>query len=155
MTETERKFLIISDAYKGAAAARNRIAQGYLSSHPERTVRVRIKGDKGYLTVKGKSNEGGTTRLEWETEIPLAEARQLLALCEPGMIDKVRYEVPYGGHVYEVDEFLGENRGLVIAEIELVDENEAFEKPDWLGAEVTGDERYYNAYLSRKPFFGW
>jgi len=155
MTETERKFLVLADTYKAEAYAHKRITQGYLSSVPDRTVRVRIKGDKGYLTIKGRSNESGTTRMEWEKEIPLAEAEQLLAICEPGAIDKVRYEVKLGNHVYEVDEFFGENEGLVVAEIELADEHESFEKPDWLGKEVTGTEKYYNAYLSRNPYNTW
>lgn len=155
MTETERKFLVLSDGYRQEAHSQKRIAQGYLSSHPERTVRVRTKGDAGYLTIKGKSNESGTTRMEWEKEIPVADAVLLLALCESGAIDKVRYEVRLGSHVFEVDEFFGENSGLVIAEVELADENEAFEKPVWLGEEVTGDERYYNAYLSNNPYTKW
>jgi adenylate cyclase len=155
MTETERKFLVLSDAYRQEAHSQKRIAQGYLSSHPERTVRVRTKGDAGYLTIKGKSNESGTTRLEWEKEIPVADAVLLLGLCESGAIDKVRYEVRLGNHVFEVDEFFGENAGLVIAEVELADENEAFEKPAWLGGEVTGDERYYNAWLSNNPYSKW
>lgn len=155
MTETERKFLVLADNYKTEAYTHKRITQGYLSSVPDRTVRVRIKGDKGYLTIKGRGNESGTTRMEWEKEIPLAEAEQLLAICEPGAIDKVRYEVKLGSHVYEVDEFFGENEGLVVAEIELANEHEAFEKPDWLGEEVTGTEKYYNAYLSRNPYNTW
>lgn len=155
MIEIERKFLVLSDAYKQEAYSKKRITQGYLSSHPERTVRVRIKGETGYLTIKGKSNDTGTARMEWEKEISVQDAEQLLALCESGAIDKIRYEVDFGGHTFEVDEFFGENAGLVIAEIELSDENEAFEKPDWLGEEVTGDERYYNAYLSNNPYTLW
>lgn len=155
MTETERKFLVLADTYKTEAFTQKRITQGYLSSVPDRTVRVRIKGDKGYLTIKGRGNESGTTRMEWEKEISLADAEQLLAICEPGAIDKVRYEVKVAQHVYEVDEFFGENDGLVVAEIELADEHEAFEKPQWLGEEVTGTERYYNAYLSRNPYSTW
>lgn len=155
MTEIERKFLVLANDYKTAAFSQKRITQGYLSSHPDRTVRVRTKGDKGYITIKGRGNESGTTRFEWEKEIPTAEAEQLLALCEPGAIDKIRYEVKIGSHTYEVDEFFGENTGLVIAEIELTDEHEAFEKPVWLGEEVTGKEQYYNAYLSRNPFTSW
>lgn len=155
MTETERKFLVLSNDFIKSANTEKRITQGYLSSHPDRTVRVRIKGDKGYLTIKGRSNDSGTTRMEWEKEITLAEAQQLLAICEAGVIDKTRYEIKVGSHVYEVDIFYGENEGLVMAEIELTDEHEAFEKPDWLGEEVTGDERYYNAYLSRKPYITW
>lgn len=155
MTETERKFRVLNDDYKAQATASFSIAQGYLNSHPERTVRVRIKGDKGYLTIKGKGNESGITRLEWEKEISLAEAQLLLPLCEKGAIEKTRYEIPVGKHVYEVDVFYGDNAGLVIAEIELEDENEAFEKPNWLDIEVTGDEKYYNAYLSRNPYKEW
>lgn len=155
MLEIERKFLVKSTDFKILAFAKNHIAQGYLNSNPERTVRIRIKGESGFLTIKGKGNESGTTRLEWETEISLTEAKPLLAICEKGIIDKIRYEVEVGKHIYEVDEFFGENAGLIIAEIELKDENEAFEKPFWLGEEVTNDERYYNAYLSKKPFSEW
>ena len=155
MVEIERKFLVNSTDFKEQASAKNQIAQGYLNSHPERTVRVRIKGESGFLTIKGKGNESGTTRLEWETEIPLAEAKPLLALCEKGIIDKIRYEITVGKHTFEVDEFFGENEGLLLAEVELRDENENFEKPSWLGKEVTNDERYYNAYLSKNPFSSW
>lgn len=155
MTETERKFLVLSEDFKKEALRQKQIVQGYLNSNPERTVRVRIKDDKGYLTIKGKGNESGATRMEWETEIPVADAAQLLLLCEKGSIDKIRYEVPLGSHLYEVDVFDGDNKGLVIAEIELQDEHEAFEKPAWLGQEVTGDERYYNAYLSNNPYSTW
>ena len=155
MTETERKFLVLSDDYKKEAIAQHRIVQGYLNSHPERTVRVRVKGSKGFLTIKGKGNASGTTRMEWEKEIPLADAEELLGLCEKGVIDKIRYEIPLGNHTYEVDEFFGENEGLIIAEIELAHEDEAFDKPYWLGSEVTGDERYYNAYLSNNPYKTW
>jgi len=155
MLEIERKFLVKSTEFKTLAVVKNHIAQGYLNSDPERTVRIRIKGESGFLTIKGKGNETGTTRFEWETEIPLTEAKPLLAICEKGIIDKIRYEVEVGKHVYEVDEFFGENAGLILAEIELHDENEAFEKPHWLGEEVTNDERYYNAYLSKNPFSEW
>jgi adenylate cyclase len=155
MMEIERKFLVLSDAYKQEAATQKKITQGYLNSHPERTVRVRTKGDKAFITIKGKSNEAGTSRFEWETEIPVDDAQQLLALCEKGAIDKTRYEVKVGPHLFEVDEFYGDNKGLVVAEVELNDEGESFEKPTWLGKEVTGDERYYNAYLSSHPFNTW
>lgn len=155
MVEIERKFLVLSDDFKQQSFAKNHIAQGYLNSHPERTVRIRIKGESGFLTVKGKGNASGTTRLEWETELSLMEAKPLLAICESGTIDKMRYEVKVGKHVFEVDEFFGDNDGLVVAEIELKDENESFETPAWLGQEVTNDERYYNAYLSKKPFKSW
>ncbi|GEP49891.1 CYTH domain-containing protein [Flavobacterium noncentrifugens] len=155
MVEIERKFLVNSSDFKAQAFAKNHIAQGYLSSDPERTVRIRIKGESGFLTIKGKGNETGMTRLEWETEISLAEAKPLLAICEKGIIDKIRYEVKSGKHTFEVDEFFGENEGLLLAEIELHHENEDFKKPDWLGKEVTNDERYYNAYLSKNPFSEW
>jgi len=155
MVEIERKFLVLNTDFKKEAHTKKRIVQGYLNSHPERTVRVRIKGNQGFLTVKGKGNDSGTTRMEWEKEIPVREAEELLTLCEQGAIDKIRYEIKAGNHLYEVDEFFGENAGLIIAEIELNDENEDFEKPSWLGEEVTGDERYYNACLSQRPFNTW
>ena len=155
MIEIERKFLVTADAFKVAAFAQNRIKQGYLSSVPERTVRIRIKGDKGFLTIKGVSNESGLSRFEWEKEIPVEEAEKLLLLCEKGVIDKTRFEVKAGAHVFEVDEFYGENEGLTVAEIELGSETEIFEKPEWLGKEVTHDKRYYNSYLSNCPFSKW
>lgn len=155
MVEIERKFLVLSNSYKKEAATKKRIVQGYLNSNPERTVRVRIKGDQGFLTIKGKSNDAGTTRMEWEKEIPVSDAEQLLLLCEKGAIDKIRYEIKSGIHTFEVDEFFGDNEGLTVAEIELSDENEAFEKPSWLGKEVTGDQRYYNSQLSNNPFKAW
>ena len=155
MIEIERKFLVQSEEFKAISFAKNEISQGYLNSNSERTVRVRIKGNQGYLTIKGKGNETGMSRLEWEVEIPVDEAKMLLNLCEIGVISKMRYEVKFGNHVYEVDEFFGENEGLVLAEIELKSEDEAFEKPDWLGEEVTNNEKYYNSYLSKNPFKNW
>ena len=155
MLEIERKFLVTSDAFKKEAFAQNRITQGYLSSVPERTVRVRIKGNKGFLTIKGASNESGLSRFEWEKEIPVDEAVALLNLCEKGVIDKTRFEVKMGNHIFEIDEFYGENEGLIMAEIELKSETEEFEKPIWLGEEVTNDNRYYNSYLSKNPFKNW
>jgi adenylate cyclase len=155
MIEIERKFLTASEAFKKEAFAKNRIAQGYLSSIPERTVRVRIKENKGFLTIKGASNETGLSRFEWEKEIPVEEAAALLKLCEKGVIDKTRFEVKIGNHIFEVDEFHGKNKGLIIAEVELKSETEAFEKPNWLGDEVTNDSRYYNSYLSNNPFTNW
>jgi len=155
MVEIERKFLVTSDAFKREAFAQNRIKQGYLSSVPERTVRVRIKGEKGFLTIKGISNESGLSRFEWEKEILIDEAEKLLLLCEDGVIDKTRFEVKSGNHTVEIDEFYGENEGLIMAEIELKSETESFEKPIWLGEEVTNDKRYYNAYLSNNPFKNW
>ncbi len=155
MQEIERKFLVKNETYKTQAQSSFRIVQGFLNTHPERTVRVRIKGEKGFLTIKGKGNDSGTTRFEWEKEIPVHEAEALLVLCEKGQIDKIRYEVKVENHTYEVDEFSGENKGLIVAEIELSDENEAFVKPDWLGEEVTGDVKYYNSQLSKKPYCEW
>jgi adenylate cyclase len=155
MIEIERKFLVTSTDFIADAFTKNRIVQGYLSVVPERAVRVRIKGNKGFLTIKGKSNDSGMTRLEWEKEIEVQEAEQLLSLCEEGVIDKVRHDIKVGKHIFEVDVFSGKNEGLIMAEIELEDENEAFEKPTWLGEEVTNDARYYNVYLSQKPFQSW
>ena len=153
--EIERKFLVKSDAYKTEAVKAKRITQGYLSSVPERTVRVRIKGDKGFITIKGIGNESGATRFEWEKEIPVEDVKELLKICEPGIIDKTRYIVEVGDHIFEVDEFYGDNEGLVVAEVELHDENEEFEKPEWLGEEVTGDIKYFNAMLMKNPYKNW
>ncbi|SFS75307.1 CYTH domain-containing protein [Zhouia amylolytica] len=155
MIEIERKFLVTSEDYKKEANVKKRIVQGFLNSHPNRTVRVRIKADKGFLTVKGKSSANGTMRFEWEREIPLSEAESLLRLCEEGVISKVRYEVVCGAHTFEVDEFHGENEGLIVAEVELKNEDESFERPGWLGEEVTGQIKYYNSQLSKKPFNKW
>ena len=155
MTEIERKFLVTSSDFISESTTQFRIVQGYLNSNPERTVRVRIKGNKGFLTIKGKGNENGTTRFEWEKEISLSEAEALLQLCESGIIDKIRYEIPLGKHTFEVDVFSGENQGLIIAEVELTSENEFFEQPNWLGKEVTGDKKYYNSHLSEHPFCSW
>lgn len=153
--EIERKFLVSSNVYKTEAISKKRIVQGFLNTHPERTVRVRMKGEKGYLTVKGKSNKAGTTRFEWEREMSIDEAEALLKLCEEGVIEKVRYEVKAGIHIFEIDEFHGNNQGLTVAEIELSEENETFEKPSWLGKEVTGNITYYNSSLSKNPFKNW
>lgn len=155
MIEIERKFLVKDDTFKKEAFTQNHIAQGYLSSVPERTVRIRIKGNKGFLTIKGISNESGLSRFEWEKEIPIEEAKKLLLLCEKGVIDKTRFEVKAGNHVFEIDEFHDENEGLIIAEIELKSETETFNKPNWLAEEVTNDKRYYNSYLSNNPYKNW
>lgn len=155
MQEIERKFLVKNENYKIQSQKKYQIAQGYLNTHPDRTVRVRIKGDKAFMTVKGIGNESGTTRFEWEKEISVTDAKALLELCEEGIIDKIRYEVMLENHLYEIDEFQGDNEGLVVAEIELQSEHETFPKPDWLGEEVTGKNKYYNAYLSQKPFKNW
>ena len=152
--EIERKFLVKGE-YKSLAFSQSRIIQGYISSAHGRTVRVRVRDDKGYLTIKGASNASGTTRFEWEKELPLDEAEQLMQLCEPGVIDKTRYLVRSGGHVFEVDEFYGDNEGLVVAEVELASEDEAFVKPGFIGEEVTGDKRYYNSQLMKKPYNTW
>lgn len=155
MIEIERKFLVTSQAFKEAARSSIRIVQGFLNTHPDRTVRVRIKGDKGFLTVKGKSNEEGTSRFEWEREIAVDEAEALLPLCEEGVIDKTRFEVKSGNHIFEVDVFAGANQGLIVAEVELQSEKEAFHSPSWLGAEVTGKIKYYNSQLSKQPYNTW
>lgn len=152
--EIERKFLVKGE-YKNLAHKETRITQGYLCSVPERTVRVRTKGDRGFITIKGIGNASGASRYEWEKEIPEAEVQELLKICEPGVIDKTRYQVKAGPHTYEIDEFYGENLGLTVAEVELSDENEAFEKPEWLGEEVTGQTKYYNSMLMKHPFTQW
>ena len=154
--EIERKFLVNSDFRKDVFRSL-RIVQGYLSSVPERIVRVKIKGEKGFITVKGACNTSGISRFEWEKEIEADEALSLLQLCEPGIIDKTRHLIKNtdGTHLWEVDEFHGDNDGLIIAEIELRNENEPFDKPTWLGEEVTGDPRYYNAQLKENPYKNW
>ena len=153
-TEIERKFLVNGD-FKSAVTGSQRITQGYLCSIPERTVRVRIKGDKGFITIKGIGSASGASRYEWEKEIPVEEVNELLALCEPGVIDKTRYLVKSGAHTFEVDEFYGDNDGLTVAEVELSSEDEQFEKPEWLAEDVTGDVRYYNSMLMKTPFKTW
>lgn len=149
--EIERKFLVCGD-YKSSARESSHIVQGYLNMDKDRTVRVRVRDDKGYMTVKGPTN--GVSRYEWEKEIPRDEAAGLLALC-PAVIDKTRHLVDYGGHTFEVDEFHGDNAGLTVAEIELSSEDELFEKPSWLGEEVSHDRRYYNSQLLIHPFKEW
>ena len=141
--EIERKFLVTGE-YKSKAYEQR-----------GRTVRVRIRDGKGYLTIKGASNASGTSRYEWEKELPLEEAEELMKLCEPGVIDKTRYLVRSGRHTFEVDEFYGENEGLIVAEVELASEDEFFEKPDFIGREVTGDVRYYNSQLMKHPYTTW
>lgn len=151
--EIERKFLVVGDAWR-AGAHGALLRQGYLSSQPERIVRVRIEGDAAVLTIKGKTV--GASRGEWEYPIPMADAQAFLdTLCERPLIEKRRYRIAHAGMVWEVDEFLGENAGLVVAEIELDSEDQAFEKPAWAGAEVTHDPRYYNANLLRHPYAHW
>ena len=153
--EIERKFLVKDGRYKELAFASSRIRQGYICSGHGRTVRVRIRDTHGYLTIKGPSTNGGLSRYEFEREITLDEAEHLMALCEPGLIDKTRYLVKSGAHTFEVDEFYGENEGLVIAEVELGSEDEPYEKPDFIGEEVTGDKRYYNSHLRVNPYSLW
>lgn len=154
-TEIERKFLVKNDGYKAQAYGSTRITQGYISRSPGRTVRVRVRDDKAYLTIKGGGSASGMSRMEWEREIPVDEALQLMLLCEKGIIDKTRYLVKAGFHTFEVDEFCGENEGLTVAEVELGSEDEAFERPSWLGEEVTGDRKYYNSSLTVHPYCEW
>lgn len=153
--EIERKFLVKDERYKEQSFAHSRIRQGYICSGHGRTVRVRIRDTRGYLTIKGPSTNGGLSRYEFEKEITLDEAEHLMQLCEPGVIEKTRYLVKSGIHTFEVDEFYGENEGLVMAEVELSSEDEPYEKPDFIGEEVTGDRRYYNSYLRSNPFSLW
>lgn len=155
MIEIERKFLVKSQVFIDEAFNKTHIKQGFLSTDKERTVRVRLKGEKGFLTIKGASSNDGLSRFEWEKEISKEDAEQLFKLCKQGIIDKMRYEVKSGNHIFEIDEFFGDNEGLVLAEIELNTEDEGFEKPNWLGKEVTGDIRYYNSQLSNQPFKTW
>ena len=155
MIEIERKYLVTSNAYKEKSFKCTRIIQGFLNTHPQRTVRVRLKSEYGFLTVKGLSSVDGLSRFEWEKEISKTDAEALLQLCEKGIIDKLRYEVKAGNHIFEVDEFFGENEGLVIAEVELNSEDEEFENPEWLGEEVTGQIKYYNSQLSKEPHKTW
>ena len=153
--EIERKFIVTDDCYKAMAFRSDRIAQGYICREGGNSARVRVRGDKGYLTIKGPSPDGGLSRFEWEKEIAVEEAMELLKLCHDGIIDKIRYLVKCGEHIFEVDEFFGDNEGLVVAEIELSDKEEAFEKPAFLGKEVTGERRYYNSHLTRFPYKEW
>lgn len=155
MVEIERKFLVTSEAYKQDAHKQIRITQGFLNTHPERTVRVRLKGEEGVLTIKGKSSDDGLARFEWETMISADEAKTLLSLCEDGIIDKTRYLITVENHTFEVDEFYDDNEGLIIAEVELNSKDEVFVKPNWLGKEVTGDTKYYNSQLSQHPYTKW
>lgn len=153
--EIERKFLVRGDDYKRQAVSHSRIKQGYICSGHGRTVRVRLRDHCGFLTIKGPSLDGGLSRYEFEKEITLDEAEHLFRLCEPGIIDKTRYLVPSGSHTFEVDEFYGDNEGLVMAEVELSSPDEPYEKLDFIGREVTGDRRFYNSYLRLCPFKLW
>jgi len=153
--EIERKFLIKGE-FKKFAPRKLQIKQGFLSTVPERTVRVRITDAEAFLTIKGIGNKNGMSRFEFEKKIELADAKDLLQICEPGIIIKTRYIIPIKANLsFEIDEFFGDNSGLVLAEIELPSEETSFEKPEWLGKEVTGDVRYYNAMLVKKPYTSW
>lgn len=152
--EIERKFLVAGE-FRDQAYNCTHIQQGYISSSGGRTVRVRIRDDRGYLTIKGPSGKAGLSRYEFETEIALSDAQDLMRICEPGIIDKNRYLVRHAGHVFEVDEFFGENEGLLIAEVELQSEDEPFDRPAFLGREVTGDRKYYNSHLRKNPYILW
>jgi len=153
--EIERKFLVKNDSFKLKAFEKKYLKQGFLNSDKDRTVRVRVLEDTAFLTIKGRSNTAGTTRFEWEKEISVEDAQELMLLTEEKAIEKYRYFIQEGKHVFEVDEFLGENAGLIVAEIELSKEDERFLMPDWLGKEVTGDVQYYNSSLSKSPFCTW
>jgi len=153
--EIERKFLLASTDFKKDCFKKVHIKQGFLNSNKHRVVRIRVVDTIGYITIKGKSYAKGTSRFEWEKEISKTEAEQLLQLCETKPIEKVRYLVKSENHIFEIDEFLSENLGLYIAEIELKDKDEDFKKPIWLGKEVTGKKKYYNAQLSKRPLNSW
>lgn len=153
--EIERKFLVTNTDFIKEASSKEYIVQAFLNRNSERTVRIRIKDKEAFLTVKGMSNAEGTTRREWEYAIPVSDAREMLKICEEGAIEKWRYLVPIGKHTFEVDIFEGENKGLIVAEVELESENESFQKPVWLGEEVTGNTSYYNSKLSQHPFTKW
>lgn len=152
--EIERKFLVKGN-FKSEAFTHWRIVQGYLSSVPKRVVRIRIKGDMAYLTIKSTVSGNGLTRYEWEREISVEDAEEMLQFCEQEIIEKTRYLVKVGAHIFEVDEFYGSNQGLLVAEVELQSEDEEFEKPSWLGKEVTHDIRYYNSMLVKTPYSDW
>lgn len=153
--EIERKFLVTDDSYKAFAFHSDRIAQGYLCREGGNSARVRVRGEKGYITIKGPSTDDGLSRYEWEKEIPASEAWELMKLCHGGIIDKTRYLVKSGRHTFEVDEFHGDNEGLVVAEVELEELDEKFECPQFIGKEVTGEKRYYNSHLTRMPYKLW
>ena len=153
--EIERKFLITNNDFIKDSFQKKYIQQGFLNSDKNRVVRVRIIDNKAYLTIKGISDKSGTTRYEWEKEILLIDAKELMKICEKGVIEKYRYYHKLGNHIFEIDEFLGDNEGLIIAEVELKDKNESYLKPSYLGKEVMGKEKYYNSSLSNRPFKNW
>lgn len=153
--EIERKFLVLDDSYKRESFSHSHIQQGYICSERGRTVRIRIRDKRAYITIKGPSDEKGLARYEFEQEIPFEDGQKLMELCEPGIIDKVRWLVKSGQHTFEVDEFFGENKGLVMAEVELSSVDENVRIPDFIGKEVTGDRRYYNSQLRMNPYQLW
>ncbi|WP_417857928.1 CYTH domain-containing protein [Xanthomarina gelatinilytica] len=155
MIEIERKFLVKNNSFKNDAFKKIHIKQGFLNSDKERTVRVRLTDSQGFLTVKGLSGNNGLSRFEWEKEISKTDAEALFELCEKGLIEKTRHLVEIGNHIFEIDEFFGDNEGLIIAEIELNHATELFKKPAWLGEEVTGNIKYYNSQLSKQPYKTW
>lgn len=155
MIEIERKFLVKNDNFKHEAIRALKMTQGYLSKDPKRTVRIRISGEQAFITVKGEASKSGVSRFEWEKSILVEEAQNLIAMCLDGVINKIRHYVQYGNHLFEVDEFLDDNHGLIVAEVELANENEVFKYPEWLGKEVTGKKKYYNSQLSQNPFRRW
>jgi adenylate cyclase len=153
-TEIEKKFLVIGN-FKNSIKSSHKIIQGYLSHDPARSVRIRVIDENGYINIKGETIHGGISRFEWEKEIPKEEAQRLLGLSKGYIVEKIRHLIDYKEHLFEIDEFQGENAGLVIAEIELAREDEKFDKPEWLGREVSHDTRYYNLELSVNPFTHW
>lgn len=155
LVEIERKYLVKNEDFLNMASHHLSIKQGYLNADKSRNVRVRILGQKAYLTIKGESSESGLTRFEWEQEIDLEDANSLLTLSLPSIISKQRFYVNYGNHTWEIDLFHGDNKGLVLAEIELQSESEEFLLPSFIGKEVSGDKRYYNSYLSKHPYTTW
>ena len=153
--EIERKFLVKNNDFKKESFKKIKIKQGFLNSDKNRVVRIRITDNKAFLTIKGNSNSSGTTRFEWEKEIDKKEAVKLLLLCEPTIIEKIRFYVKKGNHIFEIDEFFGDNKGLIVAEVELNTENDVFDKPNWLGKEVTGNIKYFNSNISKFPYKDW
>ena len=146
--ETERKFIVTNSDYKKQYSSKEKITQAYLSKDPKRSVRIRLNNRKGWITIKGESDKKGLSRMEWEREIPLKTAKKLLKICLPNPINKIRYKIQLNNNItIEVDEFLGHNKGLVLAEIELISKDQPFEKPDWLGKEVTGIKKFYNSMM--------
>ena len=153
--ETERKFLVKNNSFIADAFRERRILQGYICSDTERTVRIRICDDEAFLTIKSATNDRGWSRYEFEIPIPVKEAEELIRLCLPGIIEKMRHDVRFDGHTWEVDVFRGENEGLIVAEIELESEEESFELPAWVGEEVSGHPKFYNAMLAKHPYSKW